>query len=749
MQVIKNQVPKNGTLFYYQIWKEMKVKTSKKLNFILNPILVAMLGLPMVAQAENDTDTTIVTANRTSQSISDIAATVLVIEGEEIAEQVQSGVEFKSALANLIPSLDVGSESRTNASQNMRGRSTLVMIDGVSLNSAGKTLSRQFDAINPFNIARIEVVSGASAIYGGGSSGGIINIITKKGQGEEGISGESSISLRSGFNDSEDLQYQVAQSVAYNTDKLNTRFSAAYEQTGGMYDADGDMILHDFAQTTSQFVSEVDLMANVGFNISETKRIEFLAQYYDSGQDSDYGIDLGAFGANLLSGNELEMVEGFELDDQASTERFLTTANYSDNNFYNQTLNFQLFARSESSSFNPALNSSFTTISASEQNTSAIGSKLVLTSTPVDKLSLVYGIDASYEKFDATQTFYNGTTYLTSGGLVLDEVGETGRYPDIDTTSFAAFLQTDYELTPRLDLNAGLRYQYTHIKVEDFVGFDQQYLELAGSTIDYDEIEGGSNSYSNTLANIGFIYELAENQKTWVTFSQGFEIPDTAKYYGNADYNADGSVADSVNVSDSPLEGIQTNSIELGWRLTQEALSVQLAGYFSLSDKQVELDESNYSIDVIDDDKRIYGLEGQASYFLNNEFSFGGNFHYVVSEAKTNGSWEDLTASTASTSKASAYVNWKKDRFNTRLQTTQMFDYEDADDNELEGYNTVDLLTNVRLPLGDLQVGVTNLFNTEYQTLWSQRSDVFYGLPNLTNFQGQGRTYSLNYNVEF
>ena len=53
-----------------------------------------------------------------------------------------------------------------------------------------------------------------------------------------------------------------------------------------------------------------------------------------------------------------------------------------------------------------------------------------------------------------------------------------------------------------------------------------------------------------------------------------------------------------------------------------------------------------------------------------------------------------------------------------------MFDYEDADDNKLEGYNTVDLLTNVRLPLGNLQVGITNLFNTEYQTLWSQRSDV-------------------------
>ncbi len=40
--------------------------------------------------------------------------------------------------------------------------------------------SRQLDAINPFNIERIEVLSGASAVYGGDATGGVINIITKK-----------------------------------------------------------------------------------------------------------------------------------------------------------------------------------------------------------------------------------------------------------------------------------------------------------------------------------------------------------------------------------------------------------------------------------------------------------------------------------------------------------------------------------------------------------------------------------------
>jgi iron complex outermembrane receptor protein len=52
------------------------------------------------------------------------------------------------------------------------------MIDGVSLNSI-RAISRQLDAIDPFNIERIEVLSGASSIYGGNATGGIINIITK------------------------------------------------------------------------------------------------------------------------------------------------------------------------------------------------------------------------------------------------------------------------------------------------------------------------------------------------------------------------------------------------------------------------------------------------------------------------------------------------------------------------------------------------------------------------------------------
>jgi len=728
----------------------MKLTKSNQIKFILNPIVIGMLSLPLQAQAEIDEDGygMLVTANRSAQSISDIAATVLVIEEEQIVEQAQSGIEFKDLLANLIPSLDVGSQSRSNAGQNMRGRSALVMIDGISLNSS-RAVSRQFDSINPFNIARIEVVSGASAMYGGGSLGGIINIITKKGSDdEEGVNYESWVGAQTGFNSQEDLQYQVAQSVSVKQDKVDARLAISYEETGGMYDSNGDMILQDSTQTSSQYVSQLDLMGSLGYDLTDTKRVELTAQFYDSGQDSDYGIDYGFGYSNYFTTDEIEMVEGYDLDDQAKTRRYMLAANYIDSEFYNQTMNIQLFTRYESLRFNPFY---LGTLSASEQNTAVVGSKLVFTAKPTDKLNIVYGADAEFEKFDATQAYYNTTTAATSNGLVLDKVGETGRYPDIETTSLAAFFQADYDINDALNVHAGLRHQYSYISVGDFVDVDQQYATLAGSTIDYDAIEGGNTSYSNTLVNLGALYKLNEQQQVWVNFSQGFEIPDSAKYYGKGDYNADGSVASSTNVSNNPLEGIKTNSIELGWRLNNDAFYTQLTAYYSLSDKKIEV-QNDYSIDVVGDKVRIYGLEAQLDYYLTDALHAGGNFNYIVSETKSDGKWDNLDATSASPSKLTAYISWEEELFNTRLQTSQMFDYTDGDDNDLDGYNTVDLLAGVHLPVGNLQFGITNLLNTEYQTLWSQRAVYYYGgsvNENLFNFEGQGRTYSVNYNVKF
>ena len=128
---------------------------------------------------EQKEENIVVSASRAHRSVAEMAQTTWVIERAEIEQQVQGGKEIKEVLAQLIPGMDVSSQGRTNYGMNLRGRSMMVMVDGVRLNSS-RSDSRQLDSIDPFNIDRIEVISGATSLYGGGSTGGLVNIVTKK-----------------------------------------------------------------------------------------------------------------------------------------------------------------------------------------------------------------------------------------------------------------------------------------------------------------------------------------------------------------------------------------------------------------------------------------------------------------------------------------------------------------------------------------------------------------------------------------
>ncbi|MDW1501599.1 TonB-dependent receptor plug domain-containing protein, partial [Vibrio sp. YT-19(2023)] len=152
-------------------------------KFCLNLVLLAMssgyaahaLAAEQAQQlaSQNAADEQLVVVGSVMpKSISDIPGTVWFVGQEEIAQQYRAGKTLGDILSATIPSLDVGTGGRTNYGQNLRGRAMLVMIDGVSLQSS-RPISRQLDAIDPFNIERIEVLSGATSIYGAGATGGV------------------------------------------------------------------------------------------------------------------------------------------------------------------------------------------------------------------------------------------------------------------------------------------------------------------------------------------------------------------------------------------------------------------------------------------------------------------------------------------------------------------------------------------------------------------------------------------------
>ncbi|GAM61073.1 outer membrane vitamin B12 receptor btuB [Vibrio ishigakensis] len=152
---------------------------------VLATALVSLYAPSLFAQEADSTkvdETIVVTANRFEQTQSSALASVSVVEREQI-EQIQADSAYD--VLKTLPGVEVRGQG-TKASNNsvfIRGANsnqTLVMLDGVRLNTAAGGTVNTLGLIPAFAIERIEVIRGPrAAVYGADAIGGVISIITK------------------------------------------------------------------------------------------------------------------------------------------------------------------------------------------------------------------------------------------------------------------------------------------------------------------------------------------------------------------------------------------------------------------------------------------------------------------------------------------------------------------------------------------------------------------------------------------
>lgn len=753
--------------------KQNSIPTAQA-QYRLRPVALAMslaggvLAWPALAQSQAQSQTEEagstaepelavqrVTASAAPAIRSELAHTTQIIESQELLQQVNGGKSLAEALGQLVPGVDLGGQSRSNFGQNLRGRTMLVMLDGVSLNSSRGT-ARQLDAIDPFNIERIEVLSGASALYGGGATGGIVNIITKKGS-SAGLQLGSEVGITSGFQGSRDHQYRLAQSVAGGNERVQGRLGIALQNNGSFYDGKGQPVRTDIAQTDAQNTKGVDLLGNLQIKLSPEQSLGLTGQYYRNKFDGSSYLYGGPNLAGIMGGKPelLEQRGGFVSDVMPKTERAMLNADYHAAQVLGgQDLYVQGFWRQEKLDFAPFPSS---VVTASRQNTDTWGLKGALSKT-WGNLNLRYGLDWERESFDATGAVFDTAQSLASGGMVNHQVGSVGRYPGYRVNTAAAFAQAEWKLAPQWTLNGGLRYQRTNLTVDDFVGYTQQVYMLLGRGKTADAIAGGKNSYNVSLFNLGARYQLDAARSTWLNYAEGFELPDPAKYYGQGSYVANGThwqLLSGIDPKNSPLKGIKTRQIEWGFKQASGALRAQTALFYAWSDQTLQVNNANnnITIHVADDKRRNYGWEGALDYTLARGWDVGGNALWIKSESQQNGDWAKQSIMTASPSKLSAYVQWSPNPVTLRLQATHLFTLKDASALKIDGFTVVDLMGGVKLPVGRVNFGVQNLLDKQYLTTWSQRAMALYGTgavsPQAFAFYGRGRTFAVNYAVEY
>ena len=690
-------------------------------------VLTAMSG-GAVAQ-QNDTiniDETIqISATRTSTPQSAIPATVSVIDGEELRQQLTVSQSLSDILGNLIPAFSPSRQKLTSAGETLRGRQPLYLIDGVPQSNPLRNGSRAAMTIDPFMIERVEVIHGASAIQGMGASGGIINIVTK--QAEQGTSHELNAGFMAPDSElSEGLSYQAGYLVRHATGDWRFVGGIQYRDTGMYVDGNGMLIGVDTTQGDTMDSKSYDVFAKLGYDIDEQQSLEFMINRFDMSANGDYY----SVGGNRAEGIPTVSVEGEYPGDAPENEVTTSSLTYNHSNFLNAELNWQLFLQDFSALYgggtygvfqDPAYGDNL--FDQSRNDSRKYGSRITLNWDNIQQSP--YSVSAGLD-------YLNDTTF--------QELAQTGRkwVPETEFKNWAPYAQLRYQANG-LTLSGGLRYEYGKLNVDDFTS-----LAAYGSTF----VEGGEPSFNELLPNVGAVYALTEQWRVYASYSEGFSMPDVGRVLRGI--STPGlSINNFLN-----LQPVIADNEEVGVEYRGNAVSASVSYFRSGSDLGARLQADADGIYSVKREKtEIDGFELSAEYALSSDTAFGLNYADTDGEYDSNadGSVDtQLGGNNIAPKRANLY--WSQQwsgMISSQVQWNKLFDRDIYSGgqaiNNFDGYNTIDasVLIETR-DLGNFSVGVENLLDEFYFTYYAQTVG-----PDSRNFAGRGCTVSFNWNYRW
>lgn len=252
------------------------------------PSLIGLISLAGTAQAaEQHIETTIVTASRTEQTLTEALAPVTVFERADIERVAPQDLQELLSRAVGVSFVRNGGRG-ASASLFLRGNQsnhTLVLIDGVRIGSA--TLgSASITNLPPELIERVEIVRGPrSTLYGSDAIGGVINIITRKFHDTNGV--KPYLRLGAGTQGS----FKGVAAISGGNAQTQFNLTALAEDTDGI----------DNTASKTPPNGDDDAFEQQAFNLSASHRISRTAELFafiqQSHSESDY--DTNCYGTGF------------------------------------------------------------------------------------------------------------------------------------------------------------------------------------------------------------------------------------------------------------------------------------------------------------------------------------------------------------------------------------------------------------------------------------------------------------------
>ncbi|SFB50172.1 TonB-dependent receptor [Algoriphagus aquimarinus] len=666
-------------------------------------------------------DEVVISASRNPEYLSEIPASVSVVNSEKLTEFTKLSSNINEILAFAVPGLAVGTGTFSNWGQTLRGRSLLVMVDGIPQSTPLRNGLLGIRSINPNDISRVEVIKGATSIFGNGGNGGFINYITKNPTSTEKISGTTNIWGTSQLSNTEDaLGYGIYQSITGKKDKFNYYISGSIEHTGNKYDAEGVPLLPTYGLDNTNIYSTY---GKLEYLLSENQKITLNGNFYKSLQDSPF-IPVFANVQVLNEKGDYSLEPGYGIkgsipEEQPTGSQLINgRLKYNLNAIFSGTTDFETdiyYSKAKSIFFysDKFENGGQSVINSEKYGVRPNFSTRINTYRNID-LSFIYGLDLLMDK--TNQGLLDGRLWV----------------PNIELMGVAPYLQTTLKLDKKWAFKVGLRYDDLKMNIADYNTLPYS-PKGDGNFNPSIAVQGGKLAFDNLAFNMGVRYIEHQEFIPYISYSQGFSIADLGSILRSA-------IAE--NIDNILLEPAVTNNYEFGFISKFKNLRLEAVGYYSTSNLGTGVvfsDELN-SFVPSELPQKIFGGEFVIDYaFSNNKLLLGASYSYVEGLKNPKGDENNLSyvgGDVISAPKLTAYATWSPtEKISTTLNVINLSDrkrfdpFQDAKGNyafrhtefPVNGYTLVNLSATYKIKSNiDVSLGINNLLNEYYLPARSQ-----------------------------
>ena len=615
-----------------------------KYHFMKKLILPVMVLCATMSMAQNDPldskkdtvslEEVVITANRIKEKKTDAVANVTIIDQKKLQQFIKIAPDMSHLIGMIEPAMSLSTNTTNNRYQNLRGRSILVLIDGIPQSTPLRATDRDIRSIDPAAVERIEIVKGATSIYGNGAIGGIMNIVTKKSPKNVIFGGQTTIgaSARDSFKENRGFGYRFNQQFYGNYKGFSYLVDAAMNQTGSAIDGTGEYISPRYGLGD---VRTYNGLVKLGYQFDDDNKVEAMYNFYQSLQNTP----LVASGGKYLERPRIGVYDTKDPAAQDEGMRYNHNAyiKFNSNNIFKRTdLELSAFTQHQYAIFDYRKHNARSPRWESSSGQATVkGEKYGIRTQLTSKVlfsenvftQLLYGADVLIDK--------------TSQPLV------DGRYwmPELTSYNSAPFLQTKTTFFQYYVLKAGLRYDYIDVSVPNY-----EVLRLR-NTDPRVYVKGGDLTYNTLSPNIGIAYNQFKYFQPFISYSQGFSIFDL----GRTLRAAKADVLSKINT-----EPVKTENYEAG-AYAELSKYVHLSGSYFYTYSKLGSDLKSVSgFWVVDrTPQKVYGFEVNADIFPTKWLTLGGSFISFEGKKKSteDGDWDGYMSGTSIPApKATAYI---------------------------------------------------------------------------------------------